>query len=50
MLIHPLRMALSGRTKGPGLFEIADILGQENCLTRIKKAIEFIQSLPPAEL
>ena len=42
-LIHPLRLALSGRTGGPGLFEIAAILGRDECLRRITRAIDYIR-------
>ncbi len=34
-VIHPLRAALSGRTSGPGLFEMMELLGKERCLARI---------------
>jgi len=35
LLIHPIRFALTGRTVGPGLFEIMDILGKEECTKRL---------------
>lgn len=38
-LLWPLRAALSGRENSPGPFEIAEILGKEETLKRIKKAI-----------
>src|SRR4030043_56754 len=38
-LLWPLRVALSGRDKSPGPFEIAEILGKEKTLKRIKKEI-----------
>lgn len=44
-IIHPTRLALSGRTVGPGLFDIISILGKEECLRRMDKAIEFINNL-----
>ncbi len=46
--IHPLRLALSGTTKGPGMFEITEILGRETCLERINRAIAFIKTNPPS--
>lgn len=46
-LIHPLRLALTGMTTGPGMFDITDILGKEDCLLRITRAIEFIKGLSP---
>ena len=48
-LIHPLRLALTGSTKGPGMFEIADILGRQSCLDRLARAIKFVQTLGPGE-
>jgi hypothetical protein len=35
-----MRVALSGRNKSPGPFEIAAILGKDAVLKRIKRAIE----------
>jgi glutamyl-tRNA synthetase len=34
-LIHPTRLALSGRTIGPGLFEIMELLGKETVIRRL---------------
>lgn len=44
-LIHPIRLAISGRTATPGLFEVMEILGKDRCIDRIKKAILYVQSL-----
>ncbi|MEN6463472.1 MAG: glutamate--tRNA ligase [Syntrophomonas sp.] len=41
-LIHPTRLAISGRTMTPGLFEVMELLGAETCMQRIKQAISFI--------
>lgn len=38
-LLWPLRVAISGKKFSPGPFEIADILGKKEVLTRIKNAI-----------
>ncbi|MCK4518958.1 MAG: glutamate--tRNA ligase [Candidatus Omnitrophica bacterium] len=38
-IIHPTRMAISGKTKGAGLFEVMELLGKETVLKRIEKAI-----------
>lgn len=43
-LIHPTRLALSGRTVGPGLFDIMTTLGKRRCLERMDRAIRFLQS------
>jgi glutamyl-tRNA synthetase len=37
-IIHPARMAVSGKTKGAGLFEIMELLGRETVLRRLKDA------------
>jgi glutamyl-tRNA synthetase len=37
--LWPLRVALSGKKMSPSPFEIADILGRENTIKRIEKAI-----------
>lgn len=42
-LIHPLRLALSGMGAGPGLYEIAALLGKEESLRRMNAAIEKLQ-------
>lgn len=43
-LIHPIRLALSGRTATPGLFEVMELLGWENCLRRLEAAAEFARN------
>jgi glutamyl-tRNA synthetase len=35
-IIHPTRMAVSGKTKGAGLFEIMEVLGKDKVLKRMK--------------
>lgn len=40
-LAQPIRVALTGRTFSPGLFETMEVLGKESTLTRIKKALEM---------
>ncbi len=41
-LIHPLRLALTGVSKGPGLFELMAVLGKETSLRRIDRACESL--------
>jgi len=43
-LFHPTRLAISGRTFGPGLFDVMELLGKERTLERLKKAIEYIRN------
>ena len=44
-LIHPTRLAISGVSFGPGLFELMVALGKETVIRRIKKAIAFIETM-----
>lgn len=39
-IIHPVRLAVSGITHGPSLFEMLETLGQEACVRRLRLAIE----------
>ncbi|HEX9809704.1 MAG TPA: glutamate--tRNA ligase [Alphaproteobacteria bacterium] len=36
---QPLRAALTGRTESPGLFEVMEVLGRDECLARIGDAV-----------
>jgi glutamyl-tRNA synthetase len=36
---QPLRAALTGKAESPGLFEVMDVLGRDECLGRIEDAI-----------
>lgn len=38
-LVHALRLALTGKTAGPGLFECLELLGRERAIARIERAI-----------
>jgi glutamyl-tRNA synthetase len=42
-LIHPTRLALTGKTVGPGLFEIVDILGKDESVARLNAAAAYIE-------
>ena len=35
-LIHPARVALTGKTAGPGLFELTELLGRERAVERLR--------------
>ncbi|HPA25813.1 MAG TPA: glutamate--tRNA ligase [bacterium] len=41
-VLWPMRVALSGRKNSPSPFELAEVLGKEKSLERIKKAINII--------
>jgi glutamyl-tRNA synthetase len=36
--VHPIRVSVSGRMEGPGLFEMLQLLGKEKTLARLKDA------------
>jgi glutamyl-tRNA synthetase len=40
-LIHPVRLALTGKSVSPGLFELMAVLGRECVLRRLDKALKF---------
>jgi len=42
-LAQPVRVALTGKTASPGLFEIISILGRDETLRRLEHAIEFAE-------
>lgn len=44
-MIHPTRLAVSGRTATPGIFEVMELLGRSKCIERINNAIVFINHL-----
>jgi glutamyl-tRNA synthetase len=37
-VIHPARMAVSGKTKGAGLFEMMEVLGRDRTVERLRRA------------
>lgn len=37
-VIHPTRMAVTGRTIGPGLFELMEVIGKDRCISRLRHA------------
>ena len=39
-LVHPARVAASGRSVGPGLYEMLEILGKERTLARFERGIQ----------
>ena len=38
-LIHPVRLAVSGKSEGMGLFELLELLGKMTCIRRLRKAL-----------
>lgn len=45
-IAQPVRMALTGSTVSPGIFEIIEVLGKEKTLARLGAAVDFIRNLP----
>ena len=43
-IIHALRVATTGRAKGPGMFDCLALLGKERCLARIDRALALAQA------
>ena len=45
-LIHPTRLATTGMTKGPSLFELLEVLGREEVVKRLERVVDFIRGNP----
>ncbi len=48
-LVHPLRIAVTGKPVGVSLFDTLAILGRELCVARIQRVIEQIPTANPPE-
>ncbi len=42
-LIHPIRLSITGMTFGPGLFELMEALGRDTVISRLEKAISWLE-------
>ena len=49
-LIHPLRLALTGRGSSPPVFDVAVVLGKEKTVRRLDRLIERVLESVPADL
>jgi glutamyl/glutaminyl-tRNA synthetase len=38
-LVHPIRVAITGRSVGPGLYDCLAILGRDQSLARLERAL-----------
>jgi glutamyl-tRNA synthetase len=45
---QPMRVALTGGTVSPGIFEVMDVLGREEVLRRLDACVRRIRARPPA--
>jgi glutamyl-tRNA synthetase len=43
-IIHPLRVALTGKSVGPGIFETVALLGREKAIQRLDEGIELARA------
>ncbi|WP_437227931.1 glutamate--tRNA ligase [Planctomicrobium sp. SH661] len=43
-IVHALRIAVTGKTTGPGMFECLELLGKDRCLQRIDRALQWTPS------
>lgn len=42
-IAQPVRVALTGKTASPGIFEVAAIIGKDKVISRLQKAIRYIK-------
>ena len=43
-IAQPVRVALTGTTVSPGIFEVIEVLGKDRVLARLRAAVKFIES------
>jgi glutamyl-tRNA synthetase len=48
-LAQPVRVALTGRSASPGLFEVMEVLGRDRTLLRLRKGLERAQAANQAQ-
>lgn len=41
-IAQPVRVALTGKTASPGIFELVEILGKEKAVARIRAAVDYV--------
>ena len=41
-IAQPVRVALTGKTASPGIFEVVEIIGKDRVISRLRRAIDFI--------
>jgi glutamyl-tRNA synthetase len=44
-VIHPIRMAVTGRTVGPGLFETMSVLGRDRVVFRLNRTVQMLSEV-----
>ena len=48
-IAQPVRVALTGKTASPGIFEITEIIGKEKVIQRLKQAVTYIEQTAEEE-
>jgi len=43
-VIHPCRLALTGRIETPPMYDVVEVLGKEKTIERLKRAISFLET------
>ena len=43
-IAQPVRVALTGKTVSPGIFEIIEVLGKKQVISRLQNAVQFIKN------
>ena len=43
-IAQPVRVALTGKTVSPGIFEIIEVLGKKRVISRLQNAVQFMQT------
>ena len=44
ILVNATRLALTGKTVGPGLYELTELLGRDEAVARMKRAVKFVET------
>jgi len=42
-VVNPIRLAVSGLTRGPSMFELLEILGRDKVISRMKRALDWMR-------
>ncbi|MDY6824355.1 MAG: glutamate--tRNA ligase [Thermodesulfobacteriota bacterium] len=45
-IAQPVRVALTGKTESPGIFEVIETLGRDTVVQRLQQAVAYIQTRP----
>ncbi len=48
-IAQPVRVALTGKTVSPGIFEVMEVLGKEKTLSRLRDALRFLSEKKEAQ-